>query len=643
MLKKAIPAYIIASMLCVTLSSCTGSDSKSTLNLSSPSNTNSASSSHIISSIEEADLIYDPEKSTEENVNYILSKMTLEQKVGQMMQVERQYISAGDITTYNIGSVLAAGGSAPGDNTPQDWRRMTDQYKAAALKTKLKIPLTFAVDAVHGNNNLKDSVIYPHNIGMGAGGDTELIGKVAAQTAGELRSIGVDWTFSPCVAVCRDIRWGRTYEAFSENSDLVSIMAIPYITSLQKIGVIACAKHFIADGAVEYGTGESGYLLDQGNAFVTDRELDTQYLTVYKEAIAAGVKTIMLSYSSVNKIKNHANKELIQNVLKNKLGFKGIVITDWEGIHQLPGENMYQKAITAVNAGVDMLMEGEQWKECYDSIINAAGSNEISQKRINDAVARILRVKIEIGLFSNNNEHTLTNGSLRNYDNVALAEECVRKSLVLLKNDKKSLPLKKKSNIAVIGPAADNIGIQCGGWTKTWQGGMDDSNSRWTSGSTILDGFKEIASKNGGQIITDISNLNKADAVVVAIGEYPYAEGKGDIQNPSLFGGLCLDENELVLKKAYESKKPVIVILVSGRPRVVTDQIDKWSAFVEAWLPGSEGKAVAEVLYGDYQFTGKLPVTWPKSSVHLPVTMLNPSTEDVLFPCGYGLTETINN
>ena len=583
--------------------------------------------------------LFAPQKSIDENIAIYLKEMTLDEKIGQMLQVEWQSISKKDVEDFYIGSVFAAGGSAPENNTMAGWRKMTDQYKAAATKTRLHIPLLFAVDAVHGNNNLQDTIIFPHNIGLGATGDSELMCKIAGATALELTAAGIDWNFAPCVAVSNDIRWGRTYESFSENPDLVSIMAIPYITTLQKNGVIACAKHYVADGAVIYGTGDSGYIMDQGNANMNQKELDDNYLSVYKEAVNAGVKSIMVSYSSINNEKNHSNKFLIQDRLKDDMGFIGIVVSDFEGIHQLTGERLYDKVVSAVNAGIDVLMEASQWRECYDAILDAVGNGDIRVERINDAVTRVLRVKLEMGKFDDKEESTLSEYSLRNFLHKQIAEEAVAKSLVLLKNENNILPFGNKQNIAVIGPAADNIGVQCGGWTKTWQGGQDNGGGRWMSGTTVLDGFKEMAGRNGTTIITDINKLDAADIIVAVLGEYPYAEGKGDDEAMDLTGGTALEENEQTLKAAYAAKKPVVVILISGRPRIITSEIEKWDGLVQAWLPGTEGAAIAKVFYGDLEFAGRLPVTWPRNLKQLPITLTNQSDGyNALFPYGYGLS-----
>ncbi|HEX2926708.1 MAG TPA: glycoside hydrolase family 3 N-terminal domain-containing protein [Ruminiclostridium sp.] len=586
-------------------------------------------------------VLYDNKKSINENVHTYISKMSLEEKVGQMILVEKDYLTDQDVRKYFIGSVFSAGGSAPRENNPENWRKMIRKYKDAARQTQLSIPLIFGTDAVHGNNNMQDTVIYPHNIGLGATHNGELTAKIASAVADELNAIGVDWTFSPCVAVSNDIRWGREYECFSENPDLVTIMSAPFITALQDKGIITCAKHYVADGAVQFGTGTNGYLIDRGNVNISFTDLLTKYISVYKESVLAGVKTIMVSYSSIKNKKNHLNKDLIQYTLKEEIGFSGVVVSDYEGVEYLDGNGMYPKVVAAVNAGIDMLMEGRHWKECYDSILEAVWDGNIDGGRIDDAVSRILRLKMETGKFD---EKDKTNPyyELRNSTNIQIAEEAVRNSLVLLKNQNNVLPLRKSAKVAVIGPAADNIGAQCGGWTRTWQGGLDMGNSRWMSGTTILDGFREMAGKGGGLIITDPAQVKKADVIVAVLGEHPYAEGKGDDKTLGLSEGLAFKENEKTLETAYGAKKPVVVILLTGRPRIVTDQINKWNALVEAWLPGTEGDAVAPVLYGDkeYNFTGRLPVSWPKSVKQLPLTTENlndANVYDALFQYGFQL------
>lgn len=636
---KKLGVLLLAILLVIPLCYC--SDSKSKSILTADRSYNSGDNANLA----ETDSLFDTEKPVEDNISEYLKQMTIEEKVGQMIVAERQFISAQDVKNFFVGSVFASGGSSPEENNLEEWRSMIRRYKDAVSETRLAIPLIFGIDAVHGNNNMKDTVIFPHNIALGASGDPELVKKIAAATADELNAIGIDWTFSPCVAVSNDIRWGRTYECFSENPDLVTIMAIPAIETLQEKGIISCIKHYVADGAVLFGTGDNGYIMDRGNANIGFRDLNDNYISVYREAVLAGVESIMVSYSSVNNEKNHSNRYLIQDVLKGDIGFTGIVVSDYEGIHDLKGDGLYQQVTDAVNAGVDVLMEGEQWKACYESILRAVEKKDITIKRIDDAVGRVLRVKMESGFFTNeqNKVKSQYKGDygfkLRNFNNTSTAEEAVRKSLVLLKNKNGILPLKKSAKIAVIGPAADDIGVQCGGWTKTWQGGVDDERGRWMSGTTILDGFQDIAGTSGGTIITDTKKLNQADVVVAVLGEYPYAEGKGDDGDMGIDSGTVLEQNRLTLANAYNSGKPIVIVLVSGRPRIITQELEKWDGLVEAWLPGTEGEAIAPVLYGDYEFSGMLPVTWPKSVKQLPLTMKNQKDGyDALFQYGFGMS-----
>jgi beta-glucosidase len=578
----------------------------------------------------------DSSLSVDEKVSYLIEIMTLEEKVGQMVQPDRSSATPKDVSRYFIGSVLSGGGNAPSPNTMESWLKMCENYQEAAMSTRLGIPIIYGVDAVHGHNTLPDAVIFPHNIGLGATGNPELVAEVARVTAAEMVATGVNWNFAPCVAVARDQRWGRTYESFSENPELVSKLSVPYIKAMQdEYKIITSAKHYLADGGTKWGTGEGNRLIDQGDAQISEEELRKVHLPMYEEAVKAGVKTVMASFSSWNGVKMHENQYLIQDVLKGELGFEGFVISDYEAVHQLSGKNLYSQLVASVNAGVDMFMEPLHWRECIMNIKKAVKSGDITEERINDAVSRILKVKFEMDLFNNPlGSRELAAETLGNDENREIAKKAVRESLVLLKNERNVLPLKKNAKIFVSGPAADNVGIQCGGWTKTWQGGRDNS-SKWVKGSTILDGFKKIAEENGGTIYTDPDDIYKADVAVVIIGEKPYAEYEGDEEKLDLYSGKALEGNKEALEHVKKTRIPVVVILVSGRARIVTEEIDDWNAFVAAWLPGSEGDAVADVLYGDYEFKGKLPVTWPSSEDNL-----KPGDRSCLFPCGVGFTMT---
>ncbi len=585
------------------------------------------------------DLTYkDSSLPVDQRLNNLLSQMTLDEKIGQMLQGENTTTKKSDVKDYCIGSVFSGGGAAPIDNTPEGWMDMMKGYQDSAAATRLGIPIIYGSDAVHGHNNLAGSTIFPHNIGLGAAADPELMAEIGRVTAEEMLATGVLWDFSPCVAVGRDERWGRTYESYSENHELVSMLATPLYKTLQgEYGIVTSAKHYVADGGTNGGT-------DQGNAVITEEELRRVHLPVYKKAIDSGVKSVMLSFSSWNGLKMHENEYLITDVLKGELGFKGFVVSDWEAIHQINAPTLYEQVVKCINAGVDMLMEPDHWKDCYGHIKSAVAYRDISIDRIDDAVRRILKVKFEMGLFEKPlGDQSLVKSSVGSDEHRDVARKAARESLVLLKNNNNILPLKKNAKIYVAGPAANNIGVQCGGWTLSWQGGVDTASSRWMKGTTILEGFKKIASQNGGTIITDPLKAKTADLAVVVIGEKPYAEGKGDDDNRlALSGGTVMLSGGLeAIKTAKDAGLPVVVIMVSGRPRIVTDQIDKWDAFVQAWLPGTEGDAVAQVLYGDYDFKGKLPMTWPKSYDQLPINFDDMGTKVPLFPYGYGLTMNI--
>ena len=565
--------------------------------------------------------------STEERVKDLIGRMQVDEKIGQMIQVARYSSASNDILKYNIGSVLSGGGSTPNDNSPKGWIEMIKGYQQSATNTRLGIPIIYGVDAVHGNDIVKDAVVFPHNIGLGAANDTELMKNIASVTAEEMLSTGITYNFGPCVAVPKDLRWGRYYEGYSENPEIVKNLSSIYIKQLQSYGIAATAKHFVADGATIWGTGDSGYKIDQGNAIIEEDKLLKEELLPYEEAVKSGVKSVMVSFSSINGVKNHSNKHLITDILKGNLGFKGFVISDWEGVHQIKASNFDDQVAIAVNAGIDMMMEQTKWKETYDALKTGVENGKISKARIDDAVTRILTVKFDLGLFENSlGDSSLIKNSFNSPEHKKVAETAVTESMVLLKNNG-ILPLKKNSKIFVTGPAANSVGIQCGGWTIDWQG-----NQRQPSGVTILEGFEKIAKENGGTIITDIEKAKDADVTVVVIGEESYAEGKGDDGTLGLGDGMALEGNIKALNDAKKLNKPIVTIMVSGRPRIIGDNLNYWSAFVEAWLPGSEGEGVAEVIYGDANFKGKLPVTWPKSNKNLPI-----KEDNILFPIGYGL------
>ncbi len=570
--------------------------------------------------------------SIEERVNRLLAEMTLEEKIGQMTQADRSRITPGNVRDMKIGSVLSGGGSVPVPNTPESWRRMYNSYQAAALDTRLGIPLIYGIDSVHGHNNLNGATIFPHNIGLGAARDLELVEKVAEITALETAATGLDWSFSPCVAVVRDIRWGRTYESFGEDPELQRLLTAAYIRGMQgphnEMGgryVVATAKHYVGDGGTVWGSGASGFYLDQGMTLISEEELREIHMPGYLEAIEAGVGSIMVSFSGFQGVKMHEHKYLITDVLKGELAFDGVVVSDWQGVEKLPGHSYYDRLVRSVNAGIDMFMEAYTWRDFIANLKWAVEAGDVSEERIDDAVRRILTLKFRCGLFDEpyRDENLLPIELIGSEEHRAVAREAVRKSLVLLKNENNLLPLAKDSTIYIAGSCADNLGYQCGGWTISWQGG----SGKITEGTTIKEGI-EMALSDAGRI-TD--NIDEADAAVIVVGERPYAEGVGDSSTLSL---LTADRREL--EKARDSGKPTLVIMVSGRPLMISDYIDNLDAFVAAWLPGTEGQGVADVVFGDYNFSGRLPVTWPRDVSQIPINY-GDEKYDPLFEYGAGL------
>lgn len=578
----------------------------------------------------------DPSMPVDERVNNLYAQMTLEEKVGQMIQTSKDKAKPEEIKKYDVGSVISGGGEAPVIDTPEGWRKMISSYQDAALSTRLGIPILYGTDAVHGNNNAAGAVILPHNIGLGAANDPELMTEIGKVTAEEMLSTGILWNFSPCIAVARDERWGRTYESYGENADLVNRLSVPVYKELQEeYGITTTAKHFLADGGTTGG-------VDQGDAKISEEELRRIHLPVYEKAIEAGVKSVMVSFSSWNGVKNHENKYLITDLLKGELGFKGIVLSDWEAIHQVSGNTLYDKVVKSVNAGVDMLMEPYDWQECIEILKSAIDLRDISTERLEDAVKRILRVKFEMGLFeSPMGDISKVTSDYGSEEHREIARKAVRESLVLLKNENDILPLRKNAKVFITGPAANDVGVQCGGWTKSWQGGMDDkaSSKKLVPGTTIQEGFEEILGINFGEVITNPAKAKDADVAVVVIGEKPYAESAGDDDNElALSGGkVVLPGNLEAIKQAKDLGLPIVTIMVSGRPRIINDVLNDSSAFVQAWLPGSEGAAVADVLFGDCNFKGKLPCTWPASYDQLPINADDMGDKVPLFPYGFGL------
>ncbi len=605
-----------------------------------------------------------PNLPTSKRVDDLLSRMTLEEKVGQMTQTERARVDADakPITTYGLGSILSGGGSTPVDNTPEAWADMVDRFQAAALATRLKIPLLYGVDSVHGHGNLLGATVFPHNIGLGATRDPGLVREVARITAEETRASGPQWTFSPCVCAAREDRWGRTYESFSESSRLVERYETA-IDGYQEGGVLATAKHYAGDGDTEYGTPTGDYKVDQGIAITNRRDFWEHSLRQYAPAIKKhGVETVMPSFSSVdwtedgvgNPLKMHAHKELLTDVLKGKLGFKGFVISDWEATHQLEGDFPTQIR-TSVNAGVDMFMEPNgpdasipvnHFERFIATLLAEVRAGRVPESRIDDAVRRILRVKFEAGLFEDPSTDRSKIDEIGSRAHRRVAREAVAKSQVLLKNKQGTLPLSKRKDLYVAGSNADSIGNQAGGWTITWQG----NSTHQIPGDTILDGI-ERAARGDVTFSEDASApIGRRDHGVVVVGETPYAEGFGDVGGPrwGFDPGengvlrppqtmMLNDTDKAAVDKVCSQARSCTVIVVSGRPMQIDPaQLRNIDALVAAWLPGSEGRGVADTLFGREPYTGRLPMTWPRTVAQEPINV-GDDDYDPLYPFGWGI------
>jgi beta-glucosidase len=567
----------------------------------------------------------------------LLRAMTLDEKIGQMTQADLHAVKdRADIAKYALGSMLSGGNSDPEDITPQGWAKTHDELQSWALKSRLKIPLIYGIDAVHGHNNVDGAVVFPHNIGLGAMRDVKLVEQASRITALEMVGTGIRWAFAPCVAVARDERWGRTYESFGENPELAVEMGAAAVAGFQgpnlaeTTSVLACPKHFLGDGGTRGGK-------DQGETDCDEATLRRIHLPGYISALKAGAGSVMASYSRWNGTKMHANHALLTGLLKQELGFRGFVVSDWAAIDQLDGD--YKSAIaTAVSAGVDMAMipNGPGQKNSYADFINLlkelVHDGKVPESRIDDAVRRILWVKCKMNLF----EHPVSDPSLTaavgSPAHRQVARECVRKSLVLLQNRKHALPLSKQiKRLVVAGPAADDLGIQCGGWTIAWQG---KTGQVMRGGTTILAAVRqEVGSVAAVTHSPDGTVPPGTDVVLVVIGERPYAEMMGDSKT------LALPDADLaVLKKARQAGVPLVTMVISGRPVLLQDVIDSSDAVIAAWLPGTEGQGVADVLFGDYKPTGKLPHSWPRSLDQVPINVSDEDGKQPLFPYGFGLT-----
>ncbi|WP_329159946.1 glycoside hydrolase family 3 C-terminal domain-containing protein [Streptomyces anulatus] len=579
----------------------------------------------------------------------LLGRMSPAEKAGQMTQAERNALRApGDIAAYGLGSLLSGGGSVPTPNTAAAWAKMTDAYQLRTRATRFQIPLIYGVDAVHGHNNVVGATIMPHNIGIGAGRDPRSAERTGAVTAKEVRATGVPWDFAPCVCVTRDERWGRSYEAFGEDPALVEAMETviqgmqgsPSGKDLHRNDkVLGSAKHFVGDGGTAYGSSTTGsYTVDQGVTEVTREELEAVHLSPFEESVERGVGTVMPSYSSLDvlgddkgPVKMHANAGMINGVLKDRMGFEGFVISDWQAIDQIPGDYA-SDVVTSINAGLDMIMVPTAYQEFTETLKEEVAAGRIGQARIDDAVARILTQKFRLGLFEKPYVDTTHLEKVGSAEHRAVAREAVAKSQVLLKNEGAVLPIEPSQKVYVAGSNADDIGNQAGGWTISWQG----SSGRTTTGTTILEGMRKAA--RTPESVTFSRDASAAtdgyDVGVVVVAETPYAEGIGDVGNGHDLELTAADR--AAVDKVCAAMK-CAVLVVSGRPQLIGDRLGDMDALVASWLPGSEGDGVADVLYGRRAFTGQLPVTWPKAETQLPVNV-GDAAYDPQFPYGWGLT-----
>jgi beta-glucosidase len=591
-----------------------------------------------------------PDAALEARVREIVGKMTLAQKIGQMTQAEIKSVTPDDVRTYYLGSVLNGGGSWPHNDKhahAADWLKLADAFYDASMATDMaiKVPMIWGTDAVHGHNNVYGATMFPHNIGLGAARDPALVQAIGAATGKAVRATGIAWVFGPTVAVVRDDRWGRTYESFSEDPQLVKRLAGPYVTGLQgalkdDANVIASIKHYMADGGTEFG-------VNTGVAKVSERAMMNIHAQGYYAGIEAGAQTVMASFNSWNDTANghdygkvHGSRAMLTDILKDKMGFDGFVVTDWNGIGEVPGCRN-DACAQAINAGIDMVMVPNDWKAFIANTIKDVEAGRIPLARIDDAVSRIVRVKLRAGVFGKRPSQSAWAGK----DDALLARDlgrrAVRESLVLLKNEGPALPLAAGKRILVVGKAADSMANQTGGWALTWQG-TANTNADFPKADTILTGLKAA-----GADVTysaDAANVDPAkfDAVIAVIGEGPYAEGDGDIvPSGTLRHSSRYPEDLAVLQKAHGKGRPVVTVFLSGRPLWVNDLLNLSDTFVAAWLPGTEGKGVSDLLVAGkgaqpYEFMGRLSFSWPRTVCQTPLNV-GDAAYAPLFAYGYGL------
>ena len=660
-IKINLPNHLLSSVLaaavCVSLTACSEDENKTSSQINGQVSEQASVTQQATQHIDiwpVLDFSVKKEPNVEAKVSEILKGMTLAQKVAQMIQPEIRDISVEDMRKYGFGSYLNGGGAFPDNNkhaTPADWIKLAEAMYQASIDDSLDgstIPTMWGTDAVHGHNNVIGATLFPHNIGLGATNNPDLIEKIAAITAKEVMVTGIDWVFAPTVAVVRDDRWGRTYEGYSEDPEIVRDYSAAIVKGLQGSAdkdflgderVISTVKHFLGDGGTEAGD-------DQGNNIATEQALFDIHAQGYVGGLSAGSQSVMASFNSWHGKKNHGNKYLLTDVLKDRMGFDGFVVGDWNGHGQIKGCTN-ESCPQSINAGLDIFMvPTNAWKPLYKNTIAQVKSGEIAQSRIDDAVSRILRVKVRAGLFEKPSpaNRTLSGKTalIGAQEHREVAQQAVRESLVLLKNNNSLLPLSPHQNVLVTGDGADNIGKQSGGWTITWQG-TGNNNDDFPGGTSIYDGIKEKLAQGEGtiQLSSDGEYKEKPDVAIVVFGEEPYAEGNGDLDNLEYQRG---NKQDLALLKRLQAQGiKVVSVFISGRPMWVNAELNASDAFVAAWLPGSEGKSVADVLFTkangeiNYDFKGKLSFSWPNAADQTTVNRFDENYQPLL-PYGYGLT-----
>ncbi len=645
MRKSLIAKVVTGALVGVLVSACATDEDASSVN-SALKKTNKASEIW-----PKLDIEVKSDSAVEKKVSDILSTMTLEQKIAQMIQPEIRNITVEDMRKYGFGSYLNGGGAFPNNDkhaTPEDWVGLAEKLYQASVDDSLdgsSIPTMWGTDAVHGHNNVIGATLFPHNIGLGAANNPDLVEKIAHITAKEVMATGIDWVFAPTVAVVRDDRWGRTYESYSEDPAIVREYAASVVKGLQGAAdkdflsdqrVISTVKHFVGDGGTVGGD-------DQGNNVASEQDLFDIHAQGYVGGLTAGAQSVMASFNSWNGDKLHGHKYLLTDVLKDQMGFDGFVVGDWNGHGQVKGCNN-EDCAQAINAGLDIFMVPNDWKVLYDNTLAQVKDGTIAMSRIDDAVRRILRVKVRAGLFDKpspaNRPLSGDRSLIGKAEHREIAAQAVRESLVLLKNKNKTLPLSAGKRILVAGDGADNIGKQSGGWSITWQG-TNNTNEDFPGGTSIYDGIKQHAESAGGDAILSVDGSfeEKPDVAIVVFGEEPYAEGHGDRETLIYQHG---SKKDLALLEKLKSQGiPVVSVFISGRPMWVNAELNASDAFVAAWLPGSEGAAVADVLFGKQDFKGKLSFSWPSE----PQQIVNKGDEtyEPLLPYGFGLTFDAEN